>query len=278
MRLEILEKLTGHLGITKCRERAMQSVWWPRLRKQLYDLIYMCRKCTHYRLNRAEPLITSEFPERPWQNIAPDMFELNGKQYVIAVDYYSRYFEVAVLQQTTAKTVIGKLKQFFASHGSPEIVFSDNGPQYACAEFKQFTHITSSPKYPQSNGEAERAVKTAKCILKKSQDPWLGIQAYCATKLAANGYTPAQLLFGRNIRTPVPCLESNLMLECVNIDNLKKRETKYRKRQETNFNFLHKVVELDELEPGSRVWIKDAGQGDTGRYTTFLFGRYHQVN
>ena len=137
----------------------------------------MCRKCTSDTLNKAEPLITSEFPERPWQKIATDMFELNGKQYVIAVDYYFRYFEVALLQKTTAKTVIEKLKQFFASHGSPEIVFSDNGPQYACAEFKQFskefgfTHITSSPKYPQSNGEAERAVKTAKCILKKSQDP-----------------------------------------------------------------------------------------------------------
>ena len=42
------------------------------------------------------------------------------------------------------------------------------------------------------------------------------------------------------------------MPECVNIDNLKKRE-----KRETNFNFRHKVVELDELEPGSRVWIKD---------------------
>ena len=81
MRLEILEKLhTGHLGITKCRERVMQSVWWPGLSKQLHDLIYMCRKCTRDTLNKAEPLITSEFPERPWQKIATDMFEVNGKQ------------------------------------------------------------------------------------------------------------------------------------------------------------------------------------------------------
>ena len=43
MRLDILEKLhTGHLGITKCRERAMSSAWWPGLNKQLHDMIYMC--------------------------------------------------------------------------------------------------------------------------------------------------------------------------------------------------------------------------------------------
>ena len=53
----------------------------------------------------------------------------------------------------------------FARHGVPEIMVSDNGPQYsseAYAKFAQefqFEHITSSPHYPQSNGESERAVK-----------------------------------------------------------------------------------------------------------------------
>lgn len=40
MRSEILDKIhSGHQGITKCRARAKESVWWPRLSIQLEDLI-----------------------------------------------------------------------------------------------------------------------------------------------------------------------------------------------------------------------------------------------
>ena len=267
MRLDILEKLhTGHLGVTKCRERAMSSVWWPGLNKQLHDMIYMCRQCTKERLNKPEPLISTEFPERPWQKVATDLFELNSEHYLIIVDYYSRFFEVARLTQTSSKYIIEKMKQVFACHGSPEIVFSDNGPQYCSMEFKEFAqiygfnHVTSSPRFPQSNGEAERAVKTAKLILKKSKDPWLGIQAYRATEIA-NGYSPAQLLFSRRIRTPVPVVPSLLVPQCVDGKLVKQKEKEYRRRQEENFNSRHKAKNLEELATGERVWIKDIGEG-----------------
>lgn len=77
----------------------------------------------------------------------------------------------------------------FARHGIPETVISDNGPQYsaeAYARFAQgyhFKHVTSSPYFPQSNGEAERAVRTIKELLKKSKDPYLALLAYRTTPL-----------------------------------------------------------------------------------------------
>ena len=58
---------------------------------------------------------------------------------------------------------------------------SDNGPQYSGEPFAKFSkeygfiHTTSSPKYPHSNGEAERAVETVKCLLEKSTDPYLSV-------------------------------------------------------------------------------------------------------
>ena len=75
--------------------------------------------------------------------------------------------------------VISHLKSIFARHGIPEVVISDNGSQYSSAVFEEFSkeyefdHVTSSPKYPQANGEAERAVKTTKQLLEKNRDPYL---------------------------------------------------------------------------------------------------------
>ena len=84
---------------------------------------------------------------------------------------------------TKSSQVIRALKAIFARHGIPEEVRSDNGRQYASAEFTQFAkdwgfkHTTSSPRFPQANGEVERAVKTTKSLLKKEKDPSKGLLA-----------------------------------------------------------------------------------------------------
>ena len=94
--------------------------------------------------------------------------------YVITVDYYSNFFEVDCVKDTISSTVIHKRKSAFARRGIPGIVVSDNGPQFASAEFAkfarewEFTHVTSSPRYPQSNGKVENAVKTCKTLMKKA--------------------------------------------------------------------------------------------------------------
>ena len=76
--------------------------------------------------------------------------------------------------------IINQTKSIFARHGIPATVISDNGPQYSSAAYAQFaseygfSHITSSPLYPQGNGEAERAVRTIKELLGKKEIPtWL---------------------------------------------------------------------------------------------------------
>ena len=124
------------------------------------------------------------FPERPWQMIGTDLFEHEKLNYLIVVDYFSRYIEVAAIQKTTkSHEVITALKAIFARHGIPEEVRSDNGPQYASAEFTSFAkewgfkHTTSSPCFLQFNGEVERAVETVKSLLKKEKDPSKGLLA-----------------------------------------------------------------------------------------------------
>ena len=263
MKQDILEKLhTGHLGIVKCRERARQSVWWPGLSTQLVQMIKNCRECCKQQCQPAEPLITSELPELPFQKIGTDLFEWEKRTYLLVVDYYSRYIEIALLKRTTSSEVITHLKSIFARHGIPELIVSDNGPQYSSEEFSKFVqeyqcrHVTSSPLYPQSNGEAERAVKTIKGLLKKEGDRYLALLSYRATPLQI-GYSPSELLMGRKLRTTVPTTREQLTPKVPDSTLVRERDKQQKQRQERTFNMRHGARDLSELVPGDTVWVPD---------------------
>ena len=163
-------------------------------------MVENCKSCQLNRADTAEPLKPSPLPDRPWQKVAVDLCEHKKYTYVVIVDYYSLYIEVLSCSETT-QSVVQAMKATFARHGIPEIVRCDNRPQFVSREFQSFaseygfTAITSSPRYPRSNGEAERAVQTAKSLIKKNDDLYLGLLAYRATPLQ-NGLSPAEMLMG----------------------------------------------------------------------------------
>ena len=110
---------------------------------------------------------------------------------------------------STISSIIVALKSIFARHGIPDTVVTNNGPQYSSNEFQSFaesysfSNVTSSPYYPRGNGEAERAIRTLKNLLKNVKDPYLALMSYRATLLPWCNLFPAQLLMGRRIRTVV---------------------------------------------------------------------------
>lgn len=93
MRRDILNRLhDGHQGVTKCKERARMSVWWPGLEKELQDLVAKCPECMQRRpMQRKEPLMTTPLPLGPWQKIGADIREYKKQNNLIVVDYFSRY-------------------------------------------------------------------------------------------------------------------------------------------------------------------------------------------
>ena len=258
LRMDMLNKIHhGHLGMTKCRARAQQSVWWPGLSLAIQDLVGNCQTCKEQLPDKREPLMASPLPDKAWERVGSDLFEYKGKTYLLMIDYYSRWIEVRPLKRLDTKATTDAMSSIFAVHGVPDIVVSDNGPQYASKEFKAFatnygfTHVTSSPMYPQSNGEAERAVRTVKNILKKNDDPYMGLMAYRSTPLQ-NGASPCQLLMGREIRTTLPRISAGSVPA-----NIREREERYRRQQAVTFNRRHRATELPTLNEGETVLIRD---------------------
>ena len=166
-------------------------------------------------------MLPSSLPGRPFQKVREDLCEFRGLQYLVIVDCYSRYIDLAHLPNITSSTVVNKMKNSFAHHDIPETVIMDNGTQFTSAEFKTFSvdwnfqHVTSSPHYPQSNGEAERAAKTAKELLKQDVI-FLALLTYHSTPIPDLGASPAELAFSRRLQTTLPSLPGTRTPRTVN--------------------------------------------------------------
>ena len=136
--------------------------------------------------------MTTDLPDRSWQKVSTDLFELAGQKYLVVMDHYSRFIEISSLVETTSQVVIEKLKPVFARWGIPKELISDNGTRFKSLQFDEFKtkygfkHTTSSPHHTQANSAVESGVRIAKQILKQ-EDPFLALMAYHATPIPPTG-------------------------------------------------------------------------------------------
>lgn len=155
MRGEMLRLIhETHMGAEKCKERARKSMYWPKMATQIEGVVDRCQICERFRHgNKKEPMIPHPLPEEPWCRVATDVMTYKAQDYLVVVDYFSKFVEVLFLSDKTAASIITCLKSVFARHGIPQELVSDNMP-FASQEFQTFAMdrgfltITSSPKYP----------------------------------------------------------------------------------------------------------------------------------
>ena len=135
------------------------------------------------------------------------------------MDCYTDWPDIIYMgNNTTAPQLINTLLRTFCHTGAPDVVWSDQGPQFKSKSFNDFSkewgfqHITSSPRYPQSNGKAEATVKSMKKIIRAawkrdSLDERTLTQAllqYRNTPPQRDRISPAQKLFGHPIQDTLP--------------------------------------------------------------------------
>ena len=113
-------------------------VFWPGIDKAIEETVWQCETCMRFQAqNAATPLTPTPTLSHPWQICALDIFTLDGVDYFILDDFYSNLNLVHNLTagQSNFAQVIHILEEWFCSHGTPEVLHTDNDSQYASAAF-----------------------------------------------------------------------------------------------------------------------------------------------
>ena len=118
--------------------------------------------------------------------------------------------------------------------------------------------MTSSPGFPQANGSAESAVKAVKEMLGQ-EDPFLALLSYRTTRIPELGASPAELLYGRQLRTTLPASPTTFLPRPVDYETVRERDRVWKERQRQNFNKTG-VRELPDPNPGDSVLLKTSGK------------------
>ena len=153
------------MGVVGTKQNLRTKVWWPGMGKATERHCRACHGCQPVaRPVLPEPIRSTSLPNGPWQDLAVDLMGPlpSGHSLLVIVDYYSRFYEVEVMQSTTNEKIIDRLADTFCRHGLPITIKSDNGPQFKSNEFREYCaqhsiiHQKVTAKWAQANGEVER--------------------------------------------------------------------------------------------------------------------------
>lgn len=263
LRPEMLKRIhSSHIGGDACYRQARDTLYWPGMQAEIKDFVSNCSTCNEFAHNQQkETMLSHDIPSRPWQIVSMDLFNHRQKDYLLIVDHFSDFWEIELLPDLSAQTVIKRCKAQFARHGQPDRVITDNGPQFG-ALFKRFAsswefeHVTSSPRHPKSNGKAESAVKIAKNLLRKAMhdrtDPWKAILHWRNTPTENMDSSPAQRLMSRRLKTSLPV--TNKLLEPCVVTGVVERL--HHRKQLAKSYYDRSARDLPELNIGERIRMK----------------------
>ena len=280
----------AHQGVSMMESRARAIVFWPGMSQDIQKVRDACLHCCRNAPSQAAtPAMAPHIPSTPFESIVADYFESHGHMYLVVADRLSGWVEIFSSQSKSftsgAAGLISHLRSFFKVFGVPEELSSDGGPQFKAMVTKEFLakwgirHRVSSAYFPQSNGRAEVAVKTAKRLLLDNIDPSGSIdndkflramlQLRNTPDIDCN-LSPAQIVFGRTLSDAFKFVNRVVKYRNPDIRPMwreawRAKETALRTRFTRSMEQLNaKARSLPPLCPGERVFV----QNQTGSHPT----------
>ena len=222
--------ISGHQGKEKTRQRVLRRFFWPSVYKDIEEYCRSCRICqktTHSFGTRAPlfplPIISEPFSRMAMDLVGPLPRSRSGNRYVMVMcDYATRYPEAIPLKSIDAEHIAEKMIEVFARVGVPREILTDQGSNFVSQllaelyRLLQVKPIRTSPYHPQTDGLVERFNKTLKAMLRKTASddgkdwdrmiPYL-LFAYREVPQSSTGFSPFELLHGRDVRGPLDILK-----------------------------------------------------------------------
>ena len=289
LRPGILQTLhSAHQGISAMGARARSIIFWPGMTEDINKIRRNCISCNRNAPSQA-PLPTTPTipPSTPFEKVFADFFDCVGQHYLVIGDRLSGWCDIFRsphgTPQAGAEGLITCLRNYFARFGVPEEISSDGGPEFTSKATESFLsrwgviHRLSSAYYPQSNGRAEVAVKSAKRLLQSNTglSGTLNTDNFLRAMMQLRNtpdpdcnISPAQIVFGRPLRD---AFTFSNRLEKFSNNNVRTvwRNAWQMKEEALRQRFHHSAESLNEhsrplpaLKPGDRCYI----QNQTGNY------------
>nr|XP_033942279.1 uncharacterized protein LOC117449038 isoform X4 [Pseudochaenichthys georgianus] len=228
---------SGHMGVTKTYQRVLKHFFWPGLKS---DVVLYCRTChvcqvvgKPNQVIHPAPLIPIPVMGEPFERVIVDCVgplpkAKTGNQFLLTVMCASTRFPEAIpLRKITAPVITKALLKFFSMFGLPKVVQTDQGTNFMSKVFARvldtlgIKHVTSIPYHPESQGALERFHQTMKCMLikhchesHKDWDDGVPLVLFAAREAVQEslGFSPAELVFGHEVRGPLRVLKEHLIM------------------------------------------------------------------
>lgn len=215
----------GHFGFFKTHSRIRQKYFWPGMSQDVRSWCRACEVCRKFKGSiKSKAPLQQHVVGAPFDRLGVDMLgpfptTQRGNKYVlVVVDYFTKWPEAIAVPNQEAETVAKALvEHVFSRNGVPVEIHTDQGRNFESQLFKEVTSLLgitktrTTPLHPQSGGLVERMNRTMTKFLaifvNDHQDDWdeklpLFLLAYRSSPHATTGFSPAQLVFGRNLRLP----------------------------------------------------------------------------
>ena len=219
MRKEIIRSVHDdtHCGITATQKRLRLEVWWPGYVRDVQNYVQKCPKCLE--IKDFTPKSTHKWLSEgePWHRVHMDHAHVNGiGLLLILVDSFSGWPEVVKVKDKKSVTIQQVLRVIFSRNGVPKTLVSDNAPEFCddnlCSWLRKIgcKPYKTPPYHPQSNGIAERMVRTVKLGLKAFDPSRETIEVFLPKLLMSYRSIPhadrarsPSAMMGRQIRSPI---------------------------------------------------------------------------
>ncbi|XP_033229779.1 uncharacterized protein LOC117181328 [Belonocnema kinseyi] len=299
----------GHWALDKTVRQIQQKRYWPEMNRQVQSYIENCPICANKhngRKIRADAVIM-ETAKFPCEIVNIDKLTYDGKSFLLLEDSLTRYIWVTPLK---TEEVYNAMHQFLHANPTPEKIITDNEQTFKSKKLKELIdqlgiqQIKISAYHPESNGIAERVIKTLKGLADAldHEDPVVrnlrAVKNYNQSPHNTTTYTPEELLYTISKRTTETQEEIDERRKERNLSQLQDAREKIAQAKEVNQKKKQRTGKEEDYQIGDLVLIQVNVKGkaswseplairnvnrDTKTITTFRRGQeqlrhYNQIH